>query len=109
VDGSGADPKVRQRNVGTTAKVILDSGFRERKRVNDNSALQVLNSFSDNLKAARRTKIQKRPRGLKWAGLIVLLLGWASVAAAQPMKKSSPDWPALRRPCFSAATYYWGI
>ena len=35
----------------------------------------------------RKSKIQKRPRGLKWAGLLLLLVGWAGVVEAQPAKK----------------------
>jgi len=35
----------------------------------------------------QKSKIQKRPRGLKWAGLLLLLVGWAGVVEAQPTKK----------------------
>ena len=58
--------------------------------MNDKSGLQVLNSFSDNLKAAPQTKIQKRSRRRKWGGFFALVIAFTlsvAVLEAQPAKK----------------------
>jgi hypothetical protein len=94
VDGSGADHEVHQRGVGAAAKVILDFGLTERKRMNDKSGLQVVNSFSENLKskiggAQVITMITQRQKLIGPVGIFVLALA-GEIFAAQTDWKS--DW-----------------
>ena len=50
--------------------------------MNQRYRIRWLDSFSDNPKAAPRTKIQKRPRRPKWAGLVTLVLALTMCGAA---------------------------
>jgi putative ABC transport system substrate-binding protein len=63
---------------------ILDFGLKERKRMNEKSLVQVLNSCSDNLKS----KIQN----LKWGGIVTIVVTFSmcgAVAEAQQTVKIS--------------------
>jgi putative ABC transport system substrate-binding protein len=69
---------------------ILDFRLRERKRMNEKSWFQVLNSCSDNRKSKSGPADQKRPRRRKWTGSfafgVTLAIYGAAALAQQPAR-----------------------